>query len=105
MEQTVKTELYVSRYWLLLILSWSSHSDWQIAELPEVTLGHVAELSWQQFTIWMSKSEYLVVANIVEGGPFYVNKMIEVRLLREENPKNLLFDKELTTCKLRLHTV
>lgn len=72
---------------------------------PKFTLGHVAELSWQQFTIWMSKPEDLVVGNIMEGGPFYVNKMIEVRLLREENPKHLLFDKELTTCKLRLHTV
>ena len=53
----------------------------------------------------MSKPEDLVVGNIMEGGPFYVNKMIEVRLLREENPKHLLFDKELTTCKLRPHTV
>ena len=41
----------------------------------------------------------------MEGGPFYVNKMIEVRLLSEGNPKHLLFDKEPTTCKLRLHTV
>ena len=43
----------------------------------------------------MSKSEDLVVGNIMEGGPFYVNKMIEVRLSREENPKHLLLIKNL----------